>query len=60
MARVVKMATLSFFLSFLLLATKKRRPWRLWRSLMKIHTQLCTFKTDDDERLHGLLFTPPW
>ena len=26
---------------------------------MSIHTQLCTFKTDDNERLHGLLFTPP-
>lgn len=26
---------------------------------MSIHTQLCTFKTVDNERLHGLLFTPP-
>jgi pimeloyl-ACP methyl ester carboxylesterase len=26
---------------------------------MSIHTQLCTFKTADNERLHGLLFTPP-
>jgi pimeloyl-ACP methyl ester carboxylesterase len=26
---------------------------------MSIHTQLCTFKTLDNERLHGLLFTPP-
>jgi pimeloyl-ACP methyl ester carboxylesterase len=26
---------------------------------MSIHTQLCTFKTDDAERLHGLLFTLP-
>ena len=26
---------------------------------MTIHTQLCTFKTADNERLHGLLFTPP-
>ena len=26
---------------------------------MGIHTQLCTFKTADNERLHGLLFTPP-
>jgi pimeloyl-ACP methyl ester carboxylesterase len=26
---------------------------------MSIHTQLCTFKTIDNERLHGLLFTPP-
>jgi pimeloyl-ACP methyl ester carboxylesterase len=26
---------------------------------MSIHTQLCTFKTFDNERLHGLLFTPP-
>ena len=26
---------------------------------MSIHTQLCTFKTPDNERLHGLLFTPP-
>jgi pimeloyl-ACP methyl ester carboxylesterase len=25
---------------------------------MTIHTQLCTFKTADNERLHGLLFTP--
>jgi pimeloyl-ACP methyl ester carboxylesterase len=25
---------------------------------MSIHTQLCTFKTFDNERLHGLLFTP--
>ena len=25
---------------------------------MVIHTQLCTFKTADKERLHGLLFTP--
>jgi pimeloyl-ACP methyl ester carboxylesterase len=25
---------------------------------MSIETQLCTFKTDDNERLHGLLFTP--
>ena len=25
---------------------------------MSIHTQLCNFKTDDNERLHGLLFTP--
>jgi pimeloyl-ACP methyl ester carboxylesterase len=23
-----------------------------------LHTRLCTFKTDDNERLHGLLFTP--
>jgi hypothetical protein len=26
---------------------------------MTIQTQLCTFKTADNERLHGLLFTPP-
>jgi pimeloyl-ACP methyl ester carboxylesterase len=26
---------------------------------MSIHTELCTFKTADNERLHGLLFTPP-
>jgi pimeloyl-ACP methyl ester carboxylesterase len=26
---------------------------------MKFQTQLCTFKTGDNERLHGLLFTPP-
>jgi pimeloyl-ACP methyl ester carboxylesterase len=26
---------------------------------MSIHTQLCTFKTPDNERLHGLLFTSP-
>lgn len=26
---------------------------------MDIHTRLCTFKTADNERLHGLLFTPP-
>jgi len=26
---------------------------------MSIHTQLCTFKTDDGERLHGLLFASP-
>ncbi|HVO95908.1 MAG TPA: alpha/beta fold hydrolase [Terriglobales bacterium] len=26
---------------------------------MTFQTQLCTFKTDDNERLHGLLFTPP-
>jgi pimeloyl-ACP methyl ester carboxylesterase len=26
---------------------------------MSIHTQLCTFKTTDNERLHGLLFMPP-
>ena len=26
---------------------------------MSIQTQLCTFKTPDNERLHGLLFTPP-
>jgi pimeloyl-ACP methyl ester carboxylesterase len=26
---------------------------------MSIQTQLCTFKTADNERLHGLLFTPP-
>ncbi|MDH3443891.1 MAG: alpha/beta hydrolase [Deltaproteobacteria bacterium] len=26
---------------------------------MNIHTELCTFKTADYERLHGLLFTPP-
>ena len=26
---------------------------------MSIQTQLCTFKTADAERLHGLLFTPP-
>ncbi len=26
---------------------------------MTIETQLCTFKTADNERLHGLLFTPP-
>ena len=26
---------------------------------MSIHTQLCTFRTDDAERFHGLLFTPP-
>ena len=26
---------------------------------MSIHTELCTFKTLDNERLHGLLFTPP-
>jgi pimeloyl-ACP methyl ester carboxylesterase len=26
---------------------------------MSIHTQLCTFKTLDNESLHGLLFTPP-
>jgi hypothetical protein len=26
---------------------------------MNIQTQLCTFKTADNERLHGLLFTPP-
>jgi len=26
---------------------------------MSIHTQLCSFKTADNERLHGLLFTPP-
>jgi pimeloyl-ACP methyl ester carboxylesterase len=26
---------------------------------MSIDTQLCTFKTADNERLHGLLFTPP-
>lgn len=25
---------------------------------MNIHTRLCVFKTDDSERLHGLLFTP--
>ena len=25
---------------------------------MSFHTRLCTFKTDDNERLHGLLFTP--
>src|SRR6266403_1580136 len=25
---------------------------------MRIHTQLCSFKTADKERLHGLLFTP--
>ena len=25
---------------------------------MTIHTQLCSFKTADSERLHGLLFTP--
>jgi pimeloyl-ACP methyl ester carboxylesterase len=25
---------------------------------MSIHTQLCNFKTEDNERLHGLLFTP--
>ncbi len=25
---------------------------------MTFQTQLCTFKTDDNERLHGLLFTP--
>ena len=25
---------------------------------MNIDTQLCVFKTDDNERLHGLLFTP--
>ncbi|MGB7948057.1 MAG: alpha/beta fold hydrolase [Candidatus Binatia bacterium] len=27
--------------------------------LTKICTQFCTFKTADNERLHGLLFTPP-
>ena len=26
---------------------------------MSIDTQLCAFKTADNERLHGLLFTPP-
>ncbi|HEX4990139.1 MAG TPA: alpha/beta hydrolase, partial [Candidatus Binatia bacterium] len=26
---------------------------------MSIDTKLCTFKTADNERLHGLLFTPP-
>ena len=26
---------------------------------MNIQTQLCNFKTADNERLHGLLFTPP-
>ena len=26
---------------------------------MTIHTQLVSFKTSDNERLHGLLFTPP-
>jgi pimeloyl-ACP methyl ester carboxylesterase len=26
---------------------------------MTLHTQLLTFKTPDNERLHGLLFTPP-
>src|SRR5262245_2415856 len=26
---------------------------------MSIHTQLCAFKTADNERLHGLLFTSP-
>ncbi len=26
---------------------------------MSIHTQLCSFKAADNERLHGLLFTPP-
>jgi pimeloyl-ACP methyl ester carboxylesterase len=26
---------------------------------MSIHTQLCSFKTADEETLHGLLFTPP-
>jgi len=26
---------------------------------MNVQTQLCTFKTDDNERLHGLFFTPP-
>jgi pimeloyl-ACP methyl ester carboxylesterase len=26
---------------------------------MNIQTQLCAFKTADNERLHGLLFTPP-
>jgi pimeloyl-ACP methyl ester carboxylesterase len=26
---------------------------------MSFQTQLCTFKTADNERLHGLLFTPP-
>jgi hypothetical protein len=26
---------------------------------MRIHTQLVSFKTSDNERLHGLLFTPP-
>ena len=25
---------------------------------MSFYTRLCTFKTDDNERLHGLLFTP--
>ena len=25
---------------------------------MSIQTQLCTFKTADNQRLHGLLFTP--
>jgi hypothetical protein len=25
---------------------------------MSIHTQLCTYKTADKERLHGLFFTP--
>ena len=27
--------------------------------MINIQTQLCTFKTADKERLHGLLFTPP-
>jgi pimeloyl-ACP methyl ester carboxylesterase len=26
---------------------------------MTFHTELCSFKTTDNERLHGLLFTPP-
>jgi hypothetical protein len=26
---------------------------------MSMQTQLCTFRTADGERLHGLLFTPP-
>jgi pimeloyl-ACP methyl ester carboxylesterase len=26
---------------------------------MKFNTELCTFKTSDNERLHGLLFSPP-
>jgi len=27
--------------------------------MMSIQSQLCTFRTADQERLHGLLFTPP-
>ncbi len=31
-----------------------------WLSLrMNFQTEICTFKTADNERLHGALFTPP-